>query len=165
MPGSGQGLILSNRWHRCKNLALDTKEKSTLRWSRKKVYYSEEMDIRTLLSELRVTLRHLIGSGNYETIRADKVNFIHLERALDSVSRFWSVQKLAAPTSNGAEIVIVANTATVLPTLPASRYERIIIAPQHLADPLHPYRKWWDSAENSLPLDTFIRQSQYVNHQ
>ncbi|EJH7015145.1 ATP-dependent DNA helicase RecQ [Salmonella enterica] len=141
------------------------KKKARFVGAEKKVYYSEEMDIRTLLSELRVTLRHLIGSGNYETIRTDKVNFIHLERALDSVSRFWSVQKLAAPTSNGAEIVIVANTATALPTLPASRYERIIIAPQHLADPLHPYRKWWDSAENSLPLDTFIRQSQYVNHQ
>lgn len=130
----------------------------------KKVYYSDELDIRSLLSELRVPLRLLIGSGDYETIRADKADFRHLERALDSVSRFWCVQKLAAPTSDSAEIVIVANTATRLPKLPASRYERIIIAPQHLADLQHPYRKWWESAGNAQSLDTFIRQVQHVNH-
>ncbi|MNR25212.1 hypothetical protein D3C85_1423490 [compost metagenome] len=131
----------------------------------KKVYYREELDIRALLSELRVPLRQLIGSGEYETIRAEKADFHHLERALASVSRFWSVQKLSAPTTDGAEIVIVANTATALPVLPASRYERIIIAPQHLVDPQHPYRTWWDSAGNAHPLDTFIRQLQHVNHQ
>lgn len=141
------------------------KKRARFLGTEKKVYYSEELDIRDLLSELRVPLRQLIGSGDYETIRADKADFRYLERALDSVSRFWSVQKLAAPTSDGAEIVIVANTATALPKLPASRYERIIIAPQHLVDPLHPYRKWWDSARNAQPLDTFIRQLQHVNHQ
>lgn len=131
----------------------------------KKVYYRSELDIRALLSELRVPIRQLIGSGEYETIRAEKADFHHLERALASVSRFWSVQKLAAPMTEGAEIVIVANTATAFPALPASRYERIIIAPQHLADPQHPYRTWWDSAKNAQPLDTFIRQLQHVNHQ
>lgn len=141
------------------------KKRARFAGAEKKVYYSEELDIRSLLSELRVPLRQLIGSGDYETIRADKADFRHLERALDSVSRFWSVQKLAAPTSDSTEIVIVANTATVLPELPASRYERIIIAPQHLVDPLHTYRKWWESAGNAQPLDTFIRQIQHVNHQ
>lgn len=131
----------------------------------RKVYYTDELEMRALLSELRVPLRQLIGSGDYETIRADKADFRHLERALDSISRFWCVQKLAAPTSDSAEIVIVSNTATALPDLPASRYERIIIAPQHLADPQHPYRKWWESAGNAQPLDTFIRQLQHVNHQ
>lgn len=131
----------------------------------KKVYYREELDIRELLSELRVPLRQLIVSGEFESIRAEKADFHHLEFALASVSRFWSVQKMAAPTTEGAEIVIVANTAKALPVLPASRYERILIAPQHLVDPKHPYRKWWESAGNAQPLDTFIRQSQHVNHQ
>ena len=141
------------------------KRRARFAGSEKKVYYREELDIRELLSELRVPLRQLLGSGDYETIRADKAAFRHLERALDSISRFWCVQKLAAPTSDSAEIVIVSNTATALPDLPASRYERIIIAPQHLADPQHPYRKWWESAGNAQPLDTFIRQLQHVNHQ
>lgn len=131
----------------------------------KKVYYREDLNIRELLMELRITLRHLINSGDYATIRADKSVFSQLERTLDAVSRFWSAQKLNAPVSDGAEIVIVANTATALPALPHTQYERIIIAPQHLADPEHPYRKWWESAGNAQPLETFIRQLQHVNYQ
>lgn len=148
-----------------KVLQATPKKRARFVGAEKKVYYKEDLDIRTLLSELRVPLRQLIGSGDYETIRAEKADFSYLGRALDSVSPFWCVQKMAAPTSDSAEIVIVANTATALPALPASRYERIIIAPQHLLDPQHPYRKWWDSAGNAQSLETFIRQLQHVNHQ
>lgn len=130
----------------------------------KKVYYSEDLNLRTLLLELRVSLRSLISSGGYLFIRADKTVFTHLEKTLESVSQFWSAQKLSASTSDGPEIVIVANTASTLPELPASQYERIIIAPQHLSDPQHPYRKWWESSGNAQPLATFIRQLQHVNH-
>ena len=73
------------------------------------------MKLHSLLMELRVTLRSLITSGEYVFIRADRAVFLQLENNLDSLSHFWSAQKMTAPASDGPEIVIIPNTANAFP--------------------------------------------------
>ncbi|ELY5912816.1 TPA: ATP-dependent DNA helicase RecQ [Cronobacter sakazakii] len=145
-------------------LRSEPKKKALFVGAEKKVYYNENMKLHSLLMELRVTLRSLITSGEYVFIRADRPVFLQLENNLDSLSHFWSAQKMTAPASDGPEIVIIPNTANAFPDLPMTRFERIIIAPEHLADPQFPHRTWCASAANALSLDTFIRQLQHVNN-
>ncbi|MGS5249796.1 protein DpdF, partial [Escherichia coli] len=145
-------------------LRSEPKKKALFVGAEKKVYYNENMKLHSLLMELRVTLRSLITSGEYVFIRADRAVFLQLENNLDSLSHFWSAQKMTAPASDGPEIVIIPNTANAFPDLPMTRFERIIIAPEHLADPQFPHRTWCASAANALSLDSFIRQQQHVNN-
>ncbi|MXE85681.1 ATP-dependent DNA helicase RecQ, partial [Escherichia coli] len=78
-------------------LRSEPKKKALFVGAEKKVYYNENMKLHSLLMELRVTLRSLITSGEYVFIRADRAVFLQLENNLDSLSHFWSAQKMTAP--------------------------------------------------------------------
>jgi ATP-dependent DNA helicase RecQ len=129
------------------------------------VHYSQISSPRVLLNEWRHWISDLINKGEVQAIRAQKGTLDHLKKSLPAgIHKFWCSINEEEKDSQWPELVLLMPHESNLPEFGFVDFPRIVVAPRNIPSTENPYRKWWETNQDSVELEHFVRQINYVHN-
>lgn len=131
------------------------------------VYYSDHFsNEKKQLRDWNDWISRLLNSGRVGAIRAEPRVLEKLAESLkDKVRHFWVSLTPDCPAGDWTELCLLLEKDQQLPDLFSPKHPVIVVAPEHLGDPNHPARRWWECEANSQALNTFIQRLHHVDYQ
>lgn len=113
---------------------------------------------RVLLHNWRRWLAELLRSGQVQAIRASRPLLNELKQAAElKALPFWCALEPGDSAGHWIELVLLMPGENHLPSVGMDDPAQLIVAPETVADPLHPYRSWWECDPQSRILDEFVK--------
>jgi ATP-dependent DNA helicase RecQ len=129
------------------------------------VHYSQQSSPRALLQEWRHWISDLINRGEIQAVRAQQGTLEQLQKCLPAgIHKFWCSIGEGEKASWWSELVLLMPHETELPDLGFVDFPRIVVAPNNIPSNENPYRKWWETNQDSIKLEHFVRQLNYVHN-
>lgn len=154
-----QGVIVSTKWKR-PFLGRDLNQK---------VYYGGggKSDKRLLRSWVGWISRLIDEGAVLQLCANEKVLEILDAELRNKTEAFWMgelIDRLPRAAQYWPREVLHLDKFGPIPDLGWGEVPTIIIAPEELPSPSHPYRKWWEADKSSVSLDNFLHRMNYVDN-
>ncbi len=114
---------------------------------------------RVLLHNWRRWIGTLLRSQQVQAVRASRalLDEIQTDASLKTLP-FWCALEPSDSAGNWTELVLLMPEERHLPTCGYEVPARLIVGPETLSDPYHPYRNWWECDSQSKDLVDFERE-------
>lgn len=129
-----------------------------------RVRYKQSNTQRSLIGDWKHWINALLQTGVVHAIRANQDVLQILKKTLPAGSGFWCAIEHTENNTMWPELVLLMPGENFIPVSYDFDQFQIIVAHENLADPHAPYRKWWECDSQSMPLESFCRKVNYVNH-
>ncbi|ANI37120.1 hypothetical protein AA098_03690 [Pseudomonas sp. JY-Q] len=114
---------------------------------------------RALIHNWRRWMVTLLRSQEVQAVRASRALLDEIKKdAGFKALPFWCALEPFDTAGGWTELVLLMPDEVHLPTRGFEDTARLIVAPETLGDPYHPYRNWWECDSNSRDLVDFERE-------
>ncbi len=126
-------------------------------------YYGIGKNPRVVLHNWKHLIAMLLQKGTIKAIRANAAVHQLLQTMLP-VSDFWCAITPEEPQSLWNELVLVMPNETQIPRADFCQIDKIFFIPDHLPDPRHPFRLWFEANAQAISFEDFERRLRHVDN-